>query len=158
HTHPLPLHDALPICLRRTEVRHRKPLELAVLREDVDGAPVAETRHREARDLLERAAEVDESREGSARLEQKARRRFGDLPLGDVLGDSAHALEIPRIVEDREGAVPDPTDGAILPHDPVLDRRRLAAILALDRILNLGTIVVVDRVEEDIATRVELLA
>ena len=99
--------------------------DLAVLVEQIDGAPVGDLRHRELRHALERLPVVHRGGQHAAGLGHEALGQLHALDLGDVL-EHVHRIEDPSAVGvgDRRGSDDQPALLARRAHD-VPDEQRL---------------------------------
>ena len=84
-------------------MRERHPLGLAELVAQVDGAPVGDLGHREARHLAEQLVGIERGRQQGAAVGQEALRHLGALVRGDVLDHVDRHRDRAAAVEDRRG-------------------------------------------------------
>src|SRR6202008_1511079 len=59
---------------------------------------------------------------------------FRVFALGDVFSDSGHPIDMAVRVSDRNSAIPDPADGAVRPHYPILKAEATVLIRSDDRL------------------------
>ena len=102
-------------------VRHGDPLQVTVLAQQIDHAPVRESRHRQFGQALEGRLNIDHGGEFRAGLSQEAQVLLGALALRDVHADAEKLGASALVVEQGAGARLQPAHLAAVAHDPVFN-------------------------------------
>src|SRR4051812_38340463 len=65
-------------------MHHRQPVQMVVIAEEIDRAPISQCRHDQPRHLLQGALVIERGGQDLARLSQKAQMLFAESPLDEI--------------------------------------------------------------------------